>query len=182
MTPFTLLPTPTGPFALLRTGAGWRTEWVRGADDPRLAGASADGTAPELATRVARYFDGDIVDFDDVPLLPGPPFFRACWAACRLIPRGTVISYGELARRAGSASSARAAGQAMRRNPQPIITPCHRVTRSGGDLGGFSGSTDPRSDELCRKRWLLTMEGALAHADTAREHSLFSNLPRTGRS
>ncbi len=163
-----LLETPTGPFALLETnGPDLHSTWVKDARDPQLRDRRHDRAfATGTARRVTAWFAGDIDAFDDITTPDGPPFHRACWEACRQITRGTVIGYGELARRAGSPAAARAAGQAMRNNPLPIIVPCHRVTRAGGGLGGFSGSIDPTAAPLQRKRWLLTMEGAPCQVDT----------------
>ncbi|MCA9284901.1 MAG: MGMT family protein [Phycisphaerales bacterium] len=104
-------------------------------------------------------------DFEDVPLPPGPPFFRRCWAATRRVPRGETISYADLARAVGSTrSAARAAGQAMRRNPVPIVVPCHRVVGADGHLCGFAGSDDPEGTELRLKRAILELERSPAGA------------------
>jgi methylated-DNA-[protein]-cysteine S-methyltransferase len=73
--------------------------------------------------------------------------------ACRQIPFGHTLTYGELAERAGSPGAARAVGTAMSQNPVPIVVPCHRVVASGG-LGGFTGGIES-------KRALLAHEGAL---------------------
>ncbi len=73
------------------------------------------------------------------------------------VPSGQTVSYGELAGLAGNPKAARAVGTAMRRNPLPIIVPCHRVLRSGGSLGGYMGSGE---DGLRMKKWLLAHEGA----------------------
>lgn len=54
------------------------------------------------------------------------------------VPYGRVISYGELARRAGYRGAARAVGSALSRNPLPLVIPCHRVVRGDGGLGGYS--------------------------------------------
>ncbi len=98
----------------------------------------------------------------------GTPFQQACWRAARSIPAGQTRSYLWLAERAlkflgedpaRARGCARAAGQAMRRNPWPVVIPCHRVISSNGTLGGFSGATDPRSRMLRLKRWLLAREG-----------------------
>ncbi|MHC5003440.1 MAG: methylated-DNA--[protein]-cysteine S-methyltransferase [Planctomycetota bacterium] len=91
----------------------------------------------------------------------GTRFQRECWAACRHIPRGETRTYAQLAELAGSPGAARAAGQAMRHNPLPVIIPCHRVIAGHGRLGGFSGSTDRAGRPLERKRLLLTLEGAI---------------------
>lgn len=68
------------------------------------------------------------------------------------VPFGVTVSYAELARRAGRPGGARAVGQAVRRNPLPIVIPCHRVISSNGSLGGFSPN-------LALKRRLLAHEG-----------------------
>ena len=70
------------------------------------------------------------------------------------IPFGRVRSYGQVAVEAGSPRAARAAGNALGRNPIPIVVPCHRVLHADGGLGGYSGGLD-------RKRYLLALEGSL---------------------
>ncbi|MFW5652610.1 MAG: MGMT family protein [Planctomycetota bacterium] len=91
----------------------------------------------------------------------GPRFYHACWEACRQIPAGEVITYGELAKRAGGEPRrhARPAGQAMRNNPWPLIIPCHRVIGSARDLHGYGGATDVDGSRLTTKRDLLVHEG-----------------------
>lgn len=86
-----------------------------------------------------RYFAGDTGALDTIPLdLSGAsPFFGAAWAACRTIPPGETRSYQWLAEAAGNPKASRAAGQAMARNPFPLIIPCHRVVGSGGGLHGY---------------------------------------------
>jgi len=69
------------------------------------------------------------------------------------VPYGHTVSYKELAERSGSPSASRAVGSAMATNPIPIVVPCHRVLRTGGDLGGYGGGLDA-------KVWLLHLEGA----------------------
>lgn len=160
------------PFVLLKhTGGTIETFWPGSQTDgdDRLDGAVEDSALrPELVARLEAYFDGAEDTFDDIPTPAGSPFFERCWAACRSIPRGETRSYAELAKMAGSdAGAARAAGQAMRRNPLPIIVPCHRVIATGGSLHGFSGSHDPESAELSLKEALLTLEGRRAPDDNA---------------
>jgi methylated-DNA-[protein]-cysteine S-methyltransferase len=70
----------------------------------------------------------------------------------RQIPRGKVISYGHLADRILAPGAARAVGSALARNPFPLIIPCHRVVKSTGYLGNFSGGSE-------MKKFLLQMEG-----------------------
>jgi len=66
------------------------------------------------------------------------PFHRQVYELARAIPPGATVSYGELAARVGEPGAARAVGQALGRNPFPIIVPCHRVLAAGGKPGGFS--------------------------------------------
>jgi methylated-DNA-[protein]-cysteine S-methyltransferase len=108
-----------------------------------------------LAAKLSRYFAGEAVVFDE-RLDPsiGTGFQRQVWAATRAIPRGQTCSYGEIAREVGSPAAARAVGQAMARNPWPIVVPCHRVVGSDGRLTGFGGGVE-------MKRQMLAMEGAL---------------------
>lgn len=112
----------------------------------------------KLIEQLQGYFAGTFVGKFDVPLPKGLPFTSRCWEACRNIPYGSTVSYAELASIARSPNASRAVGQAMRRNPMPIITPCHRVVASTGKLHGFAGETDPNSEELRRKRFLLNLE------------------------
>ncbi len=67
---------------------------------------------------------------------------------------GETVTYQELAVRSGQPNAARVVGQIMGSNPLPVIVPCHRVTASGGQLGGFGGGLET-------KRWLLELEGSL---------------------
>ena len=93
--------------------------------------------------------------FAGLPLvpLPGTPFQQAVWTYLSGIPLGETRSYGEVAR--ALSSSPRAVGQACRRNPLPIIIPCHRVVARNG-MGGYSGATE--GPEMQRKTWLLRHE------------------------
>ncbi len=86
--------------------------------------------------------------------LSGTVFQRRVWRALRRIPAGKVLTYGALAERLGT--GARAVGNACRKNPVPIIVPCHRVVAQQG-LGGFAG--DQQGRLLRVKRWLLQAEG-----------------------
>jgi methylated-DNA-[protein]-cysteine S-methyltransferase len=108
-----------------------------------------------LAERLRRYFDGEEVVFDE-PLdrRLGTRFQRRVRAATRAIPRGKTWTYGQVARMAGSPRAARAVGQAMSRNPWPIVVPCHRVVGYNGRLTGYGGG-------LALKESMLDMEGAL---------------------
>ena len=154
---------PFGLFALIQTASGEvRTMLTPTPDTPALAESRLDPNLLEkLAGQLRRYFAGEPVDFSEVPLPAGSPFFQRCWDACRSIPRGRTRSYAQLAVAAGSSPGAsRAAGQAMRHNPLPVIIPCHRVIAADGRLHGFSGSRDPSGEPLALKAALLRLEGA----------------------
>jgi methylated-DNA-[protein]-cysteine S-methyltransferase len=106
-----------------------------------------------LAAELERFFDGTGRRFStrvDLRLVEGRFQRRVLEAAAR-IPYGSVATYGDLARRAGSPRAGRAAGSAMRRNPVPILIPCHRVLPADGSLGGYAGYEH-------RKAMLLELE------------------------
>lgn len=70
----------------------------------------------------------------------GTEFSQKVWEATRLIPYGQTRSYSWIAEKLGSPRAQRAVGGALRRNPLPLVIPCHRVIRADGALGGFGGS------------------------------------------
>ncbi len=111
---------------------------------------------PSLGQRVADYLAGDPVTFDDIQIqqTQWSAFKRRVVNACRQIPRGTTLTYGQLARRGGAPRAARAVGNIMAGNRFPLIVPCHRVVAAGGRLGGFSA---PSGNRL--KKRLLELEG-----------------------
>lgn len=84
-------------------------------------------------------------------------FDAAVYRTAREIPVGATLTYGELAQSLGNSGQARAVGQALGRNPWPIVVPCHRVTAAAGRAGGFS-APGGRATKLR----LLELEGALA--------------------
>lgn len=99
------------------------------------------------------YFDGRRTGFDvriDWSFATG--FVQRVLKATARIPFGSVRSYAQIATKAGSPRGSRAAGNALGSNPMPIVVPCHRVLRSGGALGGYTGG-------LHRKEFLLHLEG-----------------------
>lgn len=86
----------------------------------------------------------------DLSLVAGL-FDRRVLAALFRTASGSTLSYGELAARVGRPGAARAVGGAMRRNPLPIVIPCHRVLPATGAIGNYTGGVD-------KKRWLLERE------------------------
>lgn len=118
---------------------------------------ATDALADEAAMQVQRYLADPDFQFS-LPLIEaGSAFQRKVWGAISSIPRGTVRTYGQIAKHIGSAP--RAVGQACGANWFPLIIPCHRVTAAGG-LGGFSNHDDENGFHLGVKRWLLRHEGA----------------------
>jgi methylated-DNA-[protein]-cysteine S-methyltransferase len=89
-----------------------------------------------------------------------PAFNRRVYELARTIPPGTTMTYGEVARRLGSPGMARAVGQALGRNPFPIVVPCHRVLAADGRMGGFSAPGG-----VATKRKMLEIEGVEGVAD-----------------
>jgi methylated-DNA-[protein]-cysteine S-methyltransferase len=108
----------------------------------------------DLPTRLGRYLKGEHVSFDDEFDVNGTSTFkRAVWAATRAIPYGQTCSYGWIARQIGNPRALRAVGQALAKNPLPIVVPCHRVIGSDGSLTGFEGGLE-------MKRCLLEIEAS----------------------
>lgn len=107
---------------------------------------------------MAAYFAGDVTAMDTLPVAqPGGPFRQAAWKVMREVPAGEVISYAELAARAGNPGAVRAAGTACATNMVAPIVPCHRIVRTGGGLGGYYYG-------LGVKEWLLAHERGDASA------------------
>ena len=108
-----------------------------------------------IARWLRDYFeDAQTVTCAHNPVGSGTTFQQRVWRALCEIPVGETRTYGELAKLLNSAP--RAVGQACRRNPLPILVPCHRVVSAQG-IGGYDGAE--AGVELQRKRWLLRHEG-----------------------
>jgi methylated-DNA-[protein]-cysteine S-methyltransferase len=144
----------------------------RGATEQRLRRRSASAHAaeppPAIAAVIAdvqRYLAGTRVDFSAVAVdLTGvDAFHRIIYEAARGLGWGETASYGEIARQVGAPSRAQAVGQAMGRNPVPIIIPCHRVVASGRRIGGFSAPGGTSTKER-----LLWMEGVRIRGEAPR--------------
>jgi methylated-DNA-[protein]-cysteine S-methyltransferase len=114
------------------------------------------GALDRARREMDEYFDGRRHRFAsrvDWALAPAG-FSRRVLEETARIPYGSVSTYGDVAKRAGSPRAARAAGNALHDNPVPIVVPCHRVVPVGGGIGKYGG------DEW-RKEFLLRLEGAL---------------------
>lgn len=118
---------------------------------PRVV--EAPGALDDVRRELDEYFDGKRTSFDipvDWRLHDG--FSRRVLRATARIPFGKLLTYGEVAAKAGSPRGSRAAGNALGSNRIPIVVPCHRVVRSGGKIGGYTGGIE-------RKEYLLELEG-----------------------
>ena len=110
---------------------------------------------PVITDLLNDYFAGDIAAINGISVRqPGAPFSQAAWKAMRKVKAGAVITYADLADRAGSAAAVRAAGTACAKNAIMLVVPCHRIVKSGGALGNYAYGVN-------KKEWLLSHEGAL---------------------
>jgi methylated-DNA-[protein]-cysteine S-methyltransferase len=140
----------------------------------RLPGALA-GTPPtevlEAVNAAKRYFEGEQIDFSRFQLDLGEQddFFKTIYVAARRVGWGHTTTYGTLAKEvgAGGPEAARDVGQAMARNPVPLIIPCHRVLAAGGKVGGFSAPGG--SDAKIR---MLELEGVRVGPPESAQQSL----------
>jgi methylated-DNA-[protein]-cysteine S-methyltransferase len=166
-------------FAIFETAIGrctiaWSAAGITGlrlpeasdATAPRRFGRRFPGIArtpppPAAAaiTRIQAFLAGAGDDFASLTLDESEvgEFDRAVYRQARAIPAGATETYGAIAARLGDPALARAVGQALGRNPWPIVVPCHRVTGADGRMGGFSAPGGRAT-----KRRLLELEGALA--------------------
>jgi methylated-DNA-[protein]-cysteine S-methyltransferase len=160
--------------ALGRCAIAWQERGVTGVQLPESSDDStrarlirrhpnARESAPsEAASRaidgITALLRGERVDLTDVVLdLDGlPELHRRVYVLARAIPPGQTRTYGDIAARLEQPGDARAVGDALGRNPFPIVVPCHRVLAANGELGGFSAHGG-----VTTKRRMLIIEGAL---------------------
>lgn len=166
---FTFFDTPVG-----RCGIAWGERGVVALQLPeadegkarerlcrRVPGAvegQPPGTVQQAIEAVRALLRGEPSDLTAVPLDMErvPPFDRGVYELARAVPPGETVTYGEIAARlGGGAEAARRVGQALGRNPFPIVIPCHRVLAAGGKIGGFSADGG-----VTTKRRILALEGA----------------------
>jgi len=113
----------------------------------------------ELTGAILNYLDGvenrplsDLISFS---LKAISPFTRDVYTAARAVPYGKTITYKELAARSGHPAAVRAVASALRKNPLPLIIPCHRIISASG-IGGFMGETEGEAISL--KKRLIALE------------------------
>jgi methylated-DNA-[protein]-cysteine S-methyltransferase len=147
--------TPVGPIAVWATRNGVRRVGYVQQDmiDEGHWDPAGDETLALAFEQLGEYLEGCRKSFD-LPLdfSGATPFQRRIFERLIYIPHGRIVSYGDIADELGDPGAARAVGQAVGANPLPIVVPCHRVVRSDGKLGGYSGG-------LQRKITLLGIEG-----------------------
>jgi len=131
-------------------------------DAPTLpASMSLPTEIAEAVARIQALLAGDRSERSDLSgidldLSRAPPFHQRVYEVVRRIPRGATMTYGEVATLVGEPGAARAVGQAMGKNPCPIVVPCHRVLAASGRMGGFSAPGGAST-----KSKMLVIEGAL---------------------
>jgi len=159
--------------AIGRCGVAWGERGVAGVQLPEAGEretrarmlqrfpTAAEITPPPEVHRaidcIAALLRGEVSDLSTIALdmEQVPSFHRRVYEAARTIPPGMTLSYGDIAARVGAPGAARAVGQALGRNPFPIVVPCHRVLAAGGKIGGFSAQGG-----VTTKRRMLAIEGA----------------------
>jgi len=180
---FALFDTAVGRCAIVWSAAGVTGVQLPEADDEiarrrllrrfpgAVAGPPAEAAAEAMA-RIAAFLAGAPDDFTTLKLDERAvgAFERGVYRETRAVPAGATTTYGAIATALGDIRHSRRVGQALGRNPWPIVIPCHRVTGAGGWMGGFSAPGGQRT-----KLRLLELEGALA-ADSL---PLFAAAPPT---
>ena len=133
---YTLFESPVGTLYLIFSGRSLaKVTFEKPLDIAFKKGAASANFIKELAL----YFQGSNAGFSQqIRFLTGTDFERKIWLSLKEIPYGETRTYKWIAEKAGSPSATRAAGQALSKNPVPIVLPCHRVIESDGSVGGYS--------------------------------------------
>lgn len=123
---------------------------------PEAQEAAPSAEIQKIIDEVIALIDGEKIDFSRVTLdhAPLPEFSKRVYEIVRTIPIGHTLTYGDIAKQLGDVSLSREVGQAMGKNPTPIIMPCHRVVAASGKTGGFSapGGVDTKMKLLSIER------------------------------
>lgn len=152
---------PFGPVFLARTAKGVCRVTFRRSEDAILSDLEKHALLPEMAPEkvererkeLEEYFGGKRKRFEaPIDLRWGTPFQRKVLEAASRIPFGECECYSGIAKSIGRPQAQRAVGNALGKNPVPIMIPCHRVVATGGGLGGYTGGLDI-------KRTLMEIEG-----------------------
>lgn len=164
---FALFDTPIGP-----CGIAWSGDVIAGVQlpekheqaarsrmqrrFPHAVEAAAPAHVQSAIDGIIALLRGEDPDLSAIPLDLDrvQPFHRSVYEIARAIPRGTTLTYGEIAARLGDPAAARAVGQALGQNPFAPVVPCHRVLAADGKMHGFSASGG-----VATKLRLLAIEG-----------------------
>ena len=164
---FAILETALGPCGIVRTDRGIAgVNLPEGTEDktrarvkkrfPEAIEALPPAEIQKIIDDVVALIAGEKVEFSHVTLdhAPLPEFSRRVYEIVRTIPIGHTLTYGEIAKKLGDVSLSREVGQAMGKNPTPVIMPCHRVVAASGKTGGFSapGGVDTKMKLLSIER------------------------------
>ena len=118
---------------------------------------AAQGGPATAMVQIIEYLNAERTEFDvSIDYSPFTAFQKRVLETTASVPFGGVATYAEIARRLGNPAAARAVGQALARNPVPIVLPCHRVIASDGALQGFAAGKG-----IPTKAWLLKHEGVM---------------------
>ena len=143
---------PMGSEEKTRKRIQQRNGKVTEAPPPAEVQSAIDGIVELLAGKPNDLADV-VLDLEDVP-----EFHRGVYDIARTIPPGSTMTYGDIAKRLGGVELSRDVGQALGRNPCPIVVPCHRVLAAGGKPGGFSANGG-----VVTKLKMLAIEGAVVN-------------------
>jgi methylated-DNA-[protein]-cysteine S-methyltransferase len=160
---YTTIESPIGELLLLGDRRALHGLYMQAGRKPVTIAESWRRSTPPFATvtrQLSEYFEGRRATFDMPLLMEGTGFEQRVWRALRDIPYGETVSYGEIARRIGQPSAARAVGLANGRNPISVIVPCHRVVGANGTLTGYGGGLERKRVLLELEQGQLVMSGA----------------------
>ena len=144
-------PTAIGMIGIAESGGSVTNLFFIEKEDTKLVETASSPLLDEAFEQLDAWLAGRVNTFSLPVAAVGSRFARQVWQALLDIPYGSTASYGEVALQIGAPGAARAVGSACRRNPLPIIIPCHRVINSDGRMGGYLGGSQI-------KRYLLNME------------------------
>ena len=137
----------------------YRLDWQQ---KPFIRVDHENDVSRETIRQIKHYFNNQLSDFTvPLDLSSYSPALVKWLSVLATVPFGVVITYKEFAQRWGNIKAARAAGQACRRNPMPIILPCHRIIQADNKFDNYSGGdkTNPRDpNNISRKQWLIDLE------------------------
>jgi methylated-DNA-[protein]-cysteine S-methyltransferase len=153
---FDSLPSPLGELYMVFSG-----EFLSGImlKKPRMKAGKAPAAFKD---ELEAYFRGDIRGFNqETVFTSGTEFEKQVWLALKDVPYGETRSYKWLAQRIGSPKSPRAVGQALSKNPIPIVLPCHRIIESDGSIGGYSSGVEIKN-RLLKMEYYYSINAEIA--------------------